>query len=83
MYKHDKEEYVKNQIKDEETKDDNKITPEKKEGDIMSTIKPIQATPVLSGNDALNLMKQVLKKPSESAIKKNNMLLNILHNIKK
>lgn len=83
MDKHDKEEYIKNQINDEEMKHDINITPEKKEGDIMSTIKPIQATPVLSGDDAISLMKQVLKKPSESAIRKNNMLLNILHNIKK
>jgi hypothetical protein len=55
----------------------------KKEGDIMSTIKPIQATPVLSGEDAINLMRQVLNKPSKSAIKKNTMLINVLKNIKK
>jgi hypothetical protein len=73
---------------DEEFKDkipldkqnERKIT---KEDDIMSTIKPIQATPVLSGNDAVNLMKEVLRAPSESAIQKNKMLVNVLKNIKK
>ena len=78
-----KKEYFKNQIIDNKSTDSINIIPKRKEGDIMSTIKPIQATPVLSGDDAINLMKQVLNKPSESAIKKNNMLLNILHNITK
>lgn len=51
--------------------------------DIMSTIKPIQATPVLSGDDAINLMQQVFKKPSNAVIRKNEMLKNVLNNIKR
>lgn len=56
---------------------------QKKEASIMSAIKPIQATPALSGEDAIKLMKQVLSKPSKSAINKNSMLINMLKDIRK
>lgn len=49
----------------------------------MSSIKPIQATPELSGEDAMIMMRQVLNKTSESVIKKNSMLINVLNNIRK
>ena len=49
------------------------IEKEGKEVDIMSTIKPIQATPELSGKDAVNLLIQTSNKPTESAMKKNHM----------
>lgn len=54
-----------------------------KEVDIMSTIKPIQATPELSGKDADKLMAQVDCKPTKEARVKNDMLCNILANIRK
>lgn len=54
-----------------------------KEVDIMSTIKPIQATPELSGKDAVKLLLQVNEKSTEKAMKKNNMLRNVLTNIRK
>ena len=39
-----------------------------KEDDAMSAyVKPIQATPTLSGNDAVSIVKQVLKAPSQQA----------------
>ncbi len=49
----------------------------------MSTIKPIQATPELSGKDAVNLLIQTNNKPTESAMKKNHMLCSVLANIRK
>lgn len=54
-----------------------------KEVDIMSTIKPIQATPELSGKDAVKLMSQVNCNPTEDAMKKNDMLRSILTSIRK
>jgi len=54
-----------------------------KEVDSMSTMKPIQATPELSGKDALRLLTQVNKKPTPSAVKKNTMLHSVLTNIRK
>ncbi len=54
-----------------------------KEVDVMSTIKPIQATPELSGKDAVNLLLQVNNKPTDNAVKKNHMLHNVLINIRK
>lgn len=59
------------------------IEKEGKEVDIMSTIKPIQATPELSGKDAVNLLIQTSNKPTESAMKKNHMLCSVLANIRK
>lgn len=49
----------------------------------MLTIKPIQATPALSGKDAKQLLLQVNTKPTEQALKKNIMLRNVLNNIRK
>lgn len=49
----------------------------------MSTIKPIQATPVLSGKDAENIILQANMKPSKKATEKNRMLHNVLTNIRK
>lgn len=54
-----------------------------KEVDIMSTIKPIQATPELSGKDAVKLLLQANTKPTEQAMKKNTMLRNVLTDIRK
>lgn len=54
-----------------------------KEVDIMSTIKPIQATPELSGKDAVKLLLQTNTKPTEKAMKKNHMLHSILTDIRK
>lgn len=54
-----------------------------KEVDIMSTIKPIQATPELSGKDAVKLLLQANEKSTEKAMEKNNMLRNVLTNIRK
>lgn len=54
-----------------------------KEVDIMSTIKPIQATPELGGKDAIALLLQTKIKPTEKSIKKNIMLRNVLTNIRK
>lgn len=54
-----------------------------KEVDIMSTMKPIQATPELSGEDALKLLHQSNTLPQKEALKKNNMLRNVLTNIRK
>lgn len=54
-----------------------------KEVDIMATIKPIQATPELSGKDAANLLIQVNSKPTEKAMKKNDLLRDVLANVRK
>jgi hypothetical protein len=50
---------------------------------IMSTVKPIQATPVLRGKDAENIILQANMKPSKKAMEKNRMLHNVLTNIRK
>ena len=55
----------------------------RKEVDIMSTIKPIQVTPELSGKDAVKLFNQVNIAPTQKAEKKNNMLHSVLTNIRK
>lgn len=54
-----------------------------REVDVMATIKPIQATPELSGKDALNLLVQVNRKPTDKTLKKNDLLRGILANIRK
>ncbi len=41
-----------------------------KEEDVMSIIKPIQATPELSGKDAADVLLQTSTKPTEKAMKK-------------
>ena len=47
----------------------------------MQIMKPIQATPELSGKDAQELLKQSNTAPTVNASKKNNMLHNVLANI--
>lgn len=49
---------------------DNNKEQKGKEVDIMATIKPIQATPELSGKDAINLLLQTNTRPTEKAMKK-------------
>lgn len=51
--------------------------------DIMSTMKPIQATPGLSGEDAVKLLRQSSIIPTEKSLKKNTMLRSVLTNIRK
>lgn len=54
-----------------------------REVDVMPTIKPIQATPQLSGNDAAKVIKQMNVSPTKEAAKKNAMLHSVLSNIRK
>lgn len=54
-----------------------------RELDTMSIMKLIQATPELSGKDAVKILNQVNTKPTVQAIKKNNMLYSVLVNIRK
>lgn len=49
----------------------------------MSMMKPIQATPELSGVDFAKLLNQTKSKPTVQAMKKNNMLHGVLSNIRK
>lgn len=49
----------------------------------MATIKPIQATPELSGKDAADLLTQVNRKPTDKAMKRNDLLRGVLANIRK
>lgn len=62
-----------------------KNTPkEKKEEDDMSAyVKPIQATPTLSGQDAMSIIKQVLKAPTPESIEKNKKMLEMRKRIEK
>ncbi len=53
-----------------------------KEVDIMTKIKPIQATPDLSGEDAVKLLQQVNTTANEKAINKNIMLRSVLTKIR-
>lgn len=46
-------------------------------------VKPIQATPSLSGEDAKRIMLQVSTNPSKEAIKRNEALLKLRKNILK
>lgn len=56
----------------------------KKEDDEMSAyVKPIQATPTLTGKDAVNIIEQVLKVPSSSAVEKNRKMLEMRKRIEK
>lgn len=48
----------------------------------MVRIKPVHATPELSGQDAMNLISQI-KPPTKEAQKRNNLLCNILTSIRK
>lgn len=54
----------------------------KSEVRIMSTMKPIQSTPTLSGKDAEAVIRQVNKKPTAEAMRRNQMLSRILANIR-
>lgn len=56
---------------------------DKKGEDVMSTMKPIQATPELSGKDAEKVFHQVNVVPTEKALKKNTMLRSVLVNVRK
>lgn len=56
---------------------------ERREVDTMSTMKPIQATPELSGKDAERLLNQADIVPTQKAMSKNNMLRGVLKNIRK
>lgn len=49
----------------------------------MATIKPIQATPELSSKDAVNLLMRANTKPTDKAMKKNNLLRGVLVNVRK
>ena len=42
-----------------------------KEVDVMSTMKPIQATPELRGKGAVNLLAQTKTEPTKQVMKKN------------
>ena len=53
----------------------NVITKEKEDDDMNAHVKPIQATPTLSGNDALDIVKQVLRTPSPESIDKKKKML--------
>lgn len=43
----------------------------KEDDDMSAYVKPIQATPTLTGNDARNIVQQVLKAPSPESVAKN------------
>ena len=49
----------------------------------MSTMKPIQATPTLSGKDAESVIRQTNTMPTKEAIARNQMLSRVLSNIRK
>ena len=49
----------------------------------MAAMKPIQATPELSGKDAAKLMEKANTSPTKQAMHKNNMLRNVLLDIQK
>lgn len=55
-----------------------------KEEDVVSAyVKPIQATPALSGDDAVSIIKQVLKAPSAERVEKNKAMLEMRKCIEK
>ena len=54
-----------------------------KEVDIMSTTKPIQATPELSGEDAAELLRQSSATSTEKSLKKNTVLRSVLTNVRR
>ena len=51
--------------------------------DNMATMKPVPATPELSGKDAVRLMKQANILPTKEAMQKNKMLVGVLTDIQK
>ena len=52
--------------KDKQTKEDDEMS---------AYVKPIQATPTLSGKDAMQIIKQVVTAPSPESIEKNKKML--------
>lgn len=57
---------------------------EREKGEIdMTTIKPIQATPELSGEDAERLIRDVNRKPTKEAAEWNSMMVEILEKIRR
>ena len=52
-------------------------------GNDMPTMKPIQATPELSGEDAERLIRDVNRKPTKEALERNRKMQDILRRIKK
>lgn len=58
-----------------------KQTKEKEDDDMSAYVKPIQATPTLTGNDAMNILKQVFVAPSPESIEKNKKMLEIRKSI--
>ncbi len=59
------------------------ITKEKEDDIMGSYVKPIQATPTLTGDDAIAIMKQVFTVPSSKSIEKNKKLLEMRKRIEK
>ncbi len=56
---------------------------EKDDDDMSAYVKPIQATPTLTGNDAISIVQQVLKAPSPKSVEKNKKMLEIRKRIEK
>lgn len=61
------------QVRNGEVSDNDNKTQNTKGGNVMATVtvKPIKATPVVSGKFAKDILKEALSKPSESAIARN------------
>lgn len=53
----------------------NNSTEEKEDDDMSAYVKPIQPTPTLTGKDAVDLVKQVLRTPSPESIDKKKKML--------
>lgn len=49
----------------------------------MSSFKPIEATPELSGEDAKRVIKEVLEKTKSSSVQRNEKLISILKEIRR
>ena len=59
------------------------LNKEERKVDIMAAMKPIQATPELSGKDAAKLMEQANTNPTKQVMHKNNLLRNVFLDIQK
>ncbi len=55
----------------------------KEDNNMSAYVKPIQATPTLTGNDAIGIIRQVLKEPSPSAVEINRKMLEMRKRIEK
>lgn len=55
----------------------------KEEDEMSAYVKPIQATPTLTGNDAIRIVEQVLTAPSPESILKNKKMLEMRKRIVK